>query len=213
MKEDIFDSPASRSTNLIGTSVMTRAVLARPVGHLDLEAVPLGADPSRSIRRRMLGRVARGSPPSSRPRRDRARPTRRGCRRARAGGGARPSWGWSHPPRSASRSTTSKPSLERRHQRRQRGGVVREVGVDLDAGVVAALEAPGEAGPVRAAEPRLGGPLEHVDVGQLGRDASSRGRPCRRGSRRRPPARRRRAGTRESGAASARCSPTRCRSG
>ena len=59
---------------------------------------------------------------------------------------------------------------ERRHQRRQRGGVVREVGVDLDAGVVAALEAPGEAGPVRAAEPGLGGPLEQVHVGQLGRD-------------------------------------------
>ena len=41
----------------------------------------------------------------------------------------------------------------------------------------------------------------------------SRGRPCRRDCRRRPPARPHPEGTRGSGAASARCSPTRCRSG
>ncbi len=60
--------------------------------------------------------------------------------------------------------------LERRHQRGQRGGVVGEVGVDLDEGVVAALEAPGEARPVGAPQPGLGGAGEQVHVGQLGGD-------------------------------------------
>ena len=44
MNDDIFDSPASRSTKLIGTSVMVGAVLLGPVRHLDLEAVALGPD-------------------------------------------------------------------------------------------------------------------------------------------------------------------------
>ena len=47
---DIFDSPSTRSTKLMGTSTMA----ARPlglIGHLDLEPVALGSDPSSSMRR------------------------------------------------------------------------------------------------------------------------------------------------------------------
>ena len=51
---DIFDFPSTRSTNRMGTSIDSAAVLEHLVDHLDLEPVPLGPH-------RRRGRCAAGS--------------------------------------------------------------------------------------------------------------------------------------------------------
>ena len=52
-------------------------------------------------------------------------------------------------------------------QRRNEGGVVREVSVDLDQGVIPMFDTPGEAGPVGLPEPLLGRSVQHGDVPEL----------------------------------------------
>ena len=58
--------------------------------------------------------------------------------------------------------------LDRGEQAGEVGGVVREVGVDLDHDVEAAGDADRVAGAVRAAEPELAGPAQHLDPAELG---------------------------------------------
>ena len=146
------------------------AVLARPVRHLDLEAVALGPDAVEVEPAQDLGRV--GPVPRRRVGHAEAEHRRRVAVAA-----AREEVAVPGPVRDGAALDVARADrhvealVERRHQRGQRGGVVREVGVDLDAGVVAALEAPGEAGAVGAAEPGLGGARQQVHVGQLGGDA------------------------------------------
>ena len=53
------------------------------------------------------------------------------------------------------------------HQPGEGTGVVLKIGIHFDQGVPSALETPGEACPVGAAEPRLGRPSQDVDVAQL----------------------------------------------
>ena len=86
--------------------------------------------------------------------------------------------------------------VDRAEQPRDVGRVVREVGVDLDHHVVAAREPGREALAVRAPEPHLPRPAQHVDAADLGRRAPRPCRRCRRGCCRR------RRGSSPSGAAS-----------
>ena len=59
-------------------------------------------------------------------------------------------------------------ALDRREEARQRGRIVREVGVDLDHDVVAAGDPDRVAGAVRAPEAHLVRPAEHFDAAELG---------------------------------------------
>ena len=163
---DILDLPSTRSTNRMGTSI-TCPPCRRTWSSISIwKPYPSARTASRSMRRQGLGPI--GPEPRGRVGDVQAQ-QQRGVDVATLGQQAPvPA-----PVRDRSSRDVARPHHEidafekRGDQARERLGLMGEVGVHLDEGLPAPIEAPCEAGPVGTAQAGLGGAPQDVDVAEL----------------------------------------------